>query len=132
MFRLSRKVFNTILEVLSPFLNDGMSRNHQQNVSASLKLGVALYCFAHGGDSFHLEAASGLSRPTALKYVHQVAELICTKLGPHWMGPALLEQEGLSRGETHVFVHCTFINLMKTPNEKTLIFNEVPSNHFMF
>ena len=92
MFRLSRKVFNTILEVLSPFLNDGMSRNHQQNVSASLKLGVALYCFAHGGDSFHLEAASGLSRPTALKYVHQVAELICTKLGPHWMGPALLEQ----------------------------------------
>ena len=38
----------------------------------------------------------------------------------------------LSRGETHVFVHCTFINLMKAPNEKTLIFNEVPSNHFMF
>ena len=28
----------------------------------------------------------------------------------------------LHRGETHVFVHCTFINLMKESNEKTLIF----------
>ena len=103
MFRSSRKVFDTILEVLSPFLNDGMSRNHQQNVSASLKLGVALYCFAHGGDCFHLEAASGLSKPTALKYVHQVAELICTKLGPHWMGPALLEQEGYMKSNRERF-----------------------------
>ena len=35
MFRLSRNVFNTVLDVLSPFLNDGMSRNHEQNVLAS-------------------------------------------------------------------------------------------------
>ena len=27
----------------------------------------------------------------------------------------------LRRGETHVSVHCTFINLMKEPNEETLI-----------
>ena len=70
MFRLSRKVFDTILEVLSPFLSDGMSRNHHKTYQQVLKLGVALYCFAHSGDSFHLEAASGLSKPTALKYVH--------------------------------------------------------------
>jgi hypothetical protein len=37
MFRLSRNVFECILEALSPFLNEGMSRNHQQNVSASSK-----------------------------------------------------------------------------------------------
>ena len=28
----------------------------------------------------------------------------------------------LSRGETHVVVHCSFINLMKLPNVETLIF----------
>ena len=78
---------------MAPFLDDGKSRNHRQNVPASLKLGVALYFFAHGGDAFHLEAASGLSKPTALRYVHQVAELICTKLAPQWMGPVLLEQD---------------------------------------
>ena len=38
----------------------------------------------------------------------------------------------LSRGETHVFVHCTFINLMKVPNVETLIFLVPASNHFMF
>ena len=27
----------------------------------------------------------------------------------------------LSRGETLVFVHCTFINLMKVPNVETLL-----------
>ena len=41
-------------------------------------------------------------------------------------------QCSLSRGETHVFVHCAFINLMKAPNEQILLFNKVPSNHFMF
>ena len=30
--------------------------------------------------------------------------------------------ETLCRGETHVFVHCTLINLMKEPNKDTLIF----------
>ena len=93
MFRLSRNVFNCLLHELVPFLDDGKSRNHRQNVPASLKLGVALYFFAHGWDAFYLEAASGLSKPTALKYVHQVAELICTKLAPQWMGPVLLKQD---------------------------------------
>ena len=36
------------------------------------------------------------------------------------------------RGETHVFAHCTFINLMKEPNEETLIFLVQASNQFMF
>ncbi len=35
---------------------------------------------AHGTDAIHPEAASGLSKATALKYVDQVAELICTHL----------------------------------------------------
>ena len=38
----------------------------------------------------------------------------------------------LSRGETRDPVHGDFINLMKSPNEKTLIFNKVPPNNLMF
>ena len=53
------------------------------------------------GDSFHLEAASGLSRPTA--YVHQVEELICTKTGPHCMGPALLKEKGYMESDREHF-----------------------------
>ena len=43
MVQLSRNVFETFLNFLSPFFIDGMSLNRQQNVSASLNLGVALY-----------------------------------------------------------------------------------------
>ena len=67
MFRLSRHVFEAVLAELSPYLTDSNSRNSQQNISARLKLGVALYYFAHGRDAIHLEAASGLSKATALK-----------------------------------------------------------------
>ena len=38
----------------------------------------------------------------------------------------------LSRGETHDPVHGSLINLMKLPNEGTLIFLVPASNHFMF
>ena len=63
--------FEEVLAELSPFLNDGTSRNsrHTLNIPAGLKLGVALYYMVHGGDAVHLEAASGLSESTALKYV---------------------------------------------------------------
>ena len=37
----------------------------------------------------------------------------------------------LRRGETHAPVHSTFINLMKKPNEETLIVLIPASNHFM-
>jgi hypothetical protein len=90
MFRVSRIVFNAILEELHPFLMQGRSPNRRQNVSAELKLGVSLYYMAHGGDAIHLEAASGLSKATALKYLHQVAGLICSKLAPKWMGETIL------------------------------------------
>ena len=43
-------------------------------------------------------------------------------------------RRGRGDSETHVFVHCTFINLIKGPNEETLIFL-VPASlaiHFMF
>ena len=94
MFRVSRRVFEALLDELEPFLHDGRSRNSQQNVPACLKLGVSLYYMAHGGDAMHLESASGLSKATALKYVHEVAELICAHLTKKWMGETLLEEEG--------------------------------------
>jgi hypothetical protein len=53
-----------------------------QLAQSRLKLGAALYYMAHGGHAFHLESASGLSKPTALKYVHEVADLFCSKLAP--------------------------------------------------
>ncbi len=83
---LRRLVFEAVLEELSPFLTDSHSQNSQQNISACLKLGVALYYMAHGGNAIHLKAASGLSNATALKYVHQVAALICAHLTKKWMG----------------------------------------------
>ena len=46
--------------------------------------------------------------------------------------PAEAAVFGLRSGETHVPVHCTFINLMKLPNEGTLIVLVPASNHFMF
>ena len=54
-------------------------------------------------------------------------------------GPSMPEQAGISkwrrglrRGETHVPVQCTFIILMKEPNEETLFFLVPASNYFMF
>ena len=38
----------------------------------------------------------------------------------------------LSRGETHVCIHCAFINLMKLLNDETLFVLVPASNHFMF
>jgi hypothetical protein len=49
---------------------------------------------ADSGNAIHLEAASGLSKATALKYVHQVANLMCTHLTKKWMGEALLKDDG--------------------------------------
>jgi hypothetical protein len=94
MFRVSRCVFEAVLGEISQFLTDSSSRNSQQNVSARLKLGIALYYMAHGGDAIHLEAASGLSKATALKYLHEVAELICKQLSKKWMAGSLLEENG--------------------------------------
>ncbi len=71
-----------------------LSSNSQQNVSARIKLGAALYYMAHCENAIHLEAASGLSKAIALKYVHQVAELICHKLSKNWMGEARLKEDG--------------------------------------
>ncbi len=65
MFRLSRNVFEAVLEEISPFLLDGNSRNHKQNIFSRLKLGVGLYYMAHGGDAVHLKSASGLSKALA-------------------------------------------------------------------
>ena len=40
--------------------------------------------------------------------------------------------KSLRQGETHDFVYCTFINLMKEPNSETFIFWVPALNHFMF
>ncbi len=53
---------------------------------------------AHGGNAMHCEAASGLSKLTALKYVHEVAELISTHLTQQLMGKTLLEEDGYMDG----------------------------------
>jgi hypothetical protein len=81
-------------------LTDSNSRNseHEQNISAHLKLRIAPYYMTHCGDAIHLEAASGLSKATALKYVHQVAELIFTHLTKKWMGKTLLKDDGYMEG----------------------------------
>ena len=91
-FRVSRNVFTAILNELHPFLQYGSSRNKRQNISAELKLGIALYYMAHGGCGRHLRSASGLTASTARKYVYQVSKLICEKLAHKHMGDALLKE----------------------------------------
>ena len=98
MFRLSRNVFEAVFHEISPFLRDGNSRNKKQNIPSRLKLGIALYYMAHGGDAAHLESASGLTKATALKYVHRVAALICSQLAQKWMGESLLKEDGYMEG----------------------------------
>ena len=87
------EMFSKLLWMYSHHFWLMMSPNRQQNVSATPKLGEALYFFAHGGDCFYLESASGLSKAQPLKYVCQLADLICIKLAPQCLGPALLEQD---------------------------------------
>ncbi len=96
MFRLSHDAFETVLAEISS--TDSNSCNSEENISARLKLGNALYYMAHGGDAKHLEAASGLSKVTPLKYVHQVADLICTHLTKTWMDETLLKDDGFMEG----------------------------------
>jgi hypothetical protein len=56
-----------------------------------MKNGIALYFFAHGGSGDNLGAVSGVKQSTGLKYVHQVAKLITTKMADKWMGDAIFE-----------------------------------------
>ena len=92
-FRVSRAVFSALLSELAPYLRDGYSRNGSQNLSAELKLGVAMFFFAHGGSGQHLKMASGLSASTARKYIFLVADLICKKLASKFMGDAILNAD---------------------------------------
>mmetsp|Transcript_80368 Transcript_80368/g.215496 ORF Transcript_80368/g.215496 Transcript_80368/m.215496 type:complete len:197 (+) Transcript_80368:34-624(+) len=48
MFRLSRNVFQTLLDEISSVIKDGDSPNTSKNVAADVKLGIALYYMAHG------------------------------------------------------------------------------------
>jgi hypothetical protein len=49
---------------------------------------------AHGGSSRNLAYMSDLNPCTALKYLHQVAELITLKVAPDFMGEVLYNQPG--------------------------------------
>jgi hypothetical protein len=51
-FRVSREIFEALLRALSPFIKDEKSRNSIQNVTALVKLGIALYYMAHGMDGW--------------------------------------------------------------------------------
>ncbi len=60
VFRLSRNVFESLGQDLSPWIKDGRSKNGRQNVEARVKVGITLYYMAHGGDGINLGCMSGL------------------------------------------------------------------------
>jgi hypothetical protein len=90
-FHMSRPAFEALVSDLSPYIKAGKSRNKSQNLCARMKIGVALYCFAHGGSGENLSSVSGLSKAIALKYVHHIAKLITTKIAHKWMGNAIID-----------------------------------------
>ncbi len=67
-------------------------KNSVQNMTAPAKLGISLYFMAHCMDGDVLGGAAGLERHTALKYLHQVAYVICSELSKDWIGDAILNQ----------------------------------------
>jgi hypothetical protein len=94
MFRLSRNVFEALVQDLSPWIKDGRSRDGRQNVESRAKVGIALFYMAHGGDGISLGAISGLKNNSALKYLHEVSAAITIHIAPKWMGPELLNSPG--------------------------------------
>ena len=94
IFRLSRPVFEALVNDLSEFMKDGRSWNTRQIVTLEVKVSIALYFMAHGGNGITLGHASGLKNNTALKYLHQVSGLIATKLVHKWMGASILALQG--------------------------------------
>ncbi len=68
MFRLSRNIFESLFQDLSPWIKDGRSKNGRQNVEARVKVGITLYYMAHGGDGINLGCMSGLKNDSELKY----------------------------------------------------------------
>jgi hypothetical protein len=102
-FRVSREIFDALLRALSPFITDGKSRNSLQNVTAPVKLGIALYYMAHGMDGDVLGGAAGLERHTALKYLHEVTFVICSELSKDWIGEGILKQPEYIRKVTARF-----------------------------
>ena len=83
-----------LLQDLSLWIKDRLSKNGRQNVEARVKVGITLYYMAHGGDGINLGCMSGLKNNSALKYLHQVTETICTHLAPKWMGNSHLNRSG--------------------------------------
>ena len=94
MFRLSRNVFEALVLDLSPWIKDGRSRNGRQNVDARVKVGIALFYMAYGGDGISLGAMSGLKNNSDLKYLHQESAAISTDIAPKWMGQGRLNSPG--------------------------------------
>ena len=90
-FRMSRPAFEALVNDLSPWIKTGKSRNKKQNICTRMKVGVALYYFAHGGSGQNLAHVSGLSKGVAFKYVHQIAKLITTKIAHKWMGDGIFK-----------------------------------------
>ena len=50
------------------------------------------------------------------------SKLARSKFRSYYLAALVGQQGTLSCCETHVFVHCTFINLMNVPNIETLVF----------
>ena len=112
MFRLSRNVFEALVQDLSPWIKDGRSRNGRQNVEARVKVGIALFYMAHGGDGISLGAISGLKNNSALKYLHEVSAAITIHIAPKWMGPELLNSPGyMEKVRSRFHLHHGFPNV---------------------
>jgi len=85
VFRVSRGLFNTIVNGVSMDICDNKSWNDSSNVSARLKVGVALYYFGHGVDFVVLGHVAGIGTSTAKKYVKSVSKSIVRRLGPQYL-----------------------------------------------
>ncbi len=60
------------------FLGSKTDGRRMGDVEARVKVGITLYYMAHGWDGINLGCMSGLKNNSALKYLHQVTETICT------------------------------------------------------
>ncbi len=77
-FRVSRAVFNAIVEGVSHRVTDSECLNPALRAPASFKVAVCLYHLAHGGSFVNTADAAGIGVSTVHKYVTEVCTAIVT------------------------------------------------------
>ena len=93
VFRVSRDLFDTIVEGVSLDIRDNKCFVTEKNVTARFKVGVALYYFGHGVDFVVLGHVAGIGTSTAKKYVRDVSKSIVRRLGPQYVKSDFTEAE---------------------------------------